>query len=31
MKKTKHKSGSSDVDPYDAQWDEWQKNIKLVY
>ena len=29
MKKTKHKSGSSDVDPFDAQWDEWQKNIKL--
>ena len=29
MKKTKHKSGSPDVDPFDAQWDEWQKNIKL--
>ena len=29
MKKTKHKSSSPDVDPFDAQWDEWQKNIKL--
>ena len=29
MKKTKHKSSSPDVDPFDTQWDEWQKNIKL--